>query len=101
MKRNGESGQVLLIGMIAMIIILLAVFLLFDLGNVIRAKVKAQNAVDAAALVGANWQRHTLNLVGELNLVKATTVLISDDLFESGNRRIPIFSRTRRRNMTG
>ena len=84
MKRNGESGQVLLIGMIAMIIILLAVFLLFDLGNVIRAKVKAQNAVDAAALVGANWQRHTLNLVGELNLVKATTVLISDDLFGIG-----------------
>ncbi len=84
MKRNRESGQVLLIGLIAMLIILLAVFILFDLGNVIRAKVKAQNAVDAAALVGANWQRHTLNLVGELNLVKATTVLISDDLFGIG-----------------
>ena len=39
------------------------------------------NAVDAAALTGANWQRHTLNLVGELNLVKATTVLISDSMF--------------------
>ena len=85
MKRNRESGQVLLIGLIAMLIILLAVFILFDLGNVIRAKVKAQNAVDAAALVGANWQRHTLNTLGELNLIKATTVLISDDLFGIGS----------------
>lgn len=81
MNRRRERGQVLLIGMIAMLIILVAVFILFDLGNVIRGKVKAQNAVDAAALVGANWQRHTLNLVGELNLIKATTVLISDDVF--------------------
>ena len=85
MNRNRESGQVLLIGLIAMLIILLAVFILFDLGNVIRAKVKAQNAVDAAALVGANWQRHTLNTLGELNLIKATTVLISDDLFGIGD----------------
>lgn len=86
MRRRGnrESGQVLLLGMIAMIVILLAIFLLFDLSTVIRGKVKAQNAVDAAALAGANWQRYTLNLLGELNLVKASTVLISDDVFGIG-----------------
>ena len=83
-RRHGEKGQVLLLGMVAMIVILLAIFLLFDLSTVIRGKVKAQNAVDAAALAGANWQRHTLNLVGELNLVKASTVLISDDIFGIG-----------------
>ena len=63
-RKNGEKGQVLLLGVIAMIVILLAIFLLFDLSTVIRGKIKAQNAVDAAAIAGANWQRHTLNLVG-------------------------------------
>ena len=79
--RRRERGQVLILALIALLILTLAIFLLLDVSNVIRAKVKAQNAVDAAALTGANWQRHTLNLVGELNLVKATTVLISDSLF--------------------
>lgn len=79
--RRRERGQVLILALIALLILTLAIFLLLDVSNVIRAKVKAQNAVDAAALTGANWQRHTLNLVGELNLVKATTVLISDSMF--------------------
>ena len=70
-RKHGERGQVLILALIALLILTLAIFLLLDISNVIRAKVKSQNAVDAAALTGANWQRHTLNLIGELNLVKA------------------------------
>ena len=73
-----ERGQVLILALIALLVLVLAIFILFDISNIIRAKVKAQNAVDAAALTGANWQRHTLNLVGELNLINATTALMSD-----------------------
>ena len=77
-KCRNESGQTLLAGVIVLVIILLAIILLFDIQNLIRGKVKAQNAVDAAALTGANWQMHTLNLIGELNLVKASTLMFSD-----------------------
>ncbi|MBR2427711.1 MAG: Tad domain-containing protein [Lentisphaeria bacterium] len=77
-KRKHESGQTLIAAVIVLVIILLAIILLFDVQNLIRGKVKAQNAVDAAALTGANWQMHTLNLIGELNLVKASTLMISD-----------------------
>ncbi len=83
-KRMRERGQVLLTGVLALIILLFAAFFLFDVQNIIRGKVKAQTGVDSAALVGANWQRHTLNVLGELNLVKATTVLLSDNLFGIG-----------------
>lgn len=88
-RKHGERGQVLILALIALLILTLAIFLLLDISNVIRAKVKSQNAVDAAALTGANWQRHTLNLIGELNLVKATTVLISDSMFGTGMQQTP------------
>lgn len=77
-RQKYERGQTLVAAVIIMVILLVAVILLFDVQNMIRGKVKGQNAVDAAALAGANWQMHSLNLVGELNLVKAATVLLSD-----------------------
>ena len=55
--RRRERGQVLILALIALLILTLAIFLLLDVSNVIRAKVKAQNAVDAAALTGAIWSR--------------------------------------------
>ena len=70
-RRKGERGQTLLFGLIAMVILVVAIFVLFDLHTVIRFKVKAQNAVDAAALTEAKWQKDSLNLIGEINLVKA------------------------------
>lgn len=82
--RRGERGQVLILGIVALIILLLAIFSLFDIQNLIRGKIKAQAAVDSAAIAGANWQRHTLNLVGELNMIKATTLLIDEDIFGIG-----------------
>lgn len=83
-KHQGERGQVLILALVAMILMLLAIVLIFDVQNVIRGKVKVQNAVDAAALTGAEWQKKSLNLVGELNLVRATAVLISDPFFGCG-----------------
>ena len=82
--RKRQKGQVLILGIVALLILLLAIFSLFDIQNLIRGKVKSQSAVDAAAIAGANWQRHTLNLVGELNMIKATTLLIDESIFGIG-----------------
>ena len=83
-RRRGEQGQVLILAVVALILVIIAVLLLFDVQTVIRGKVKAQNGVDAAALTGAEWQKHSLNLIGELNLVRATGTLISDPFFANG-----------------
>lgn len=110
MKRKAK-GQVLILGLLALIILILAVFSLFDVQNLIRGKVKSQSAVDSAALAGANWQRNTLNLVGEMNMIKAATVLIDDSLFQVGadpdsflkasNRREYFTAYRQRRNLLG
>ena len=83
-RRNGESGPVLILAVVAMILIVIAALLLFDIQTVIRGKVKAQNAVDAAALTAAEWQKHSLNAIGELNLYRATGALLSDPFFRVG-----------------
>lgn len=76
--REYESGQTLILSVLAIIILVFAIIFLVDIQNIIRMKMKGQNAVDAAALAGANWQKYSLNVIGELNLIKACTVLISD-----------------------
>ena len=81
---KGEHGQVLILAVVALILVIIAVLLLFDVQTVIRGKVKSQNAVDAAALTAAEWQKHSLNLIGELNLVRATATLISDPFLARG-----------------
>ncbi len=73
-----ERGQTLLMAVIAIIILFLAALFLFDLGTMIRVKIKAQTAADAAALAGADIQVKSLNLIGELNFVKACEVLVTD-----------------------
>lgn len=75
---TNESGQTLLLAVLAIIILLIAALFLFDLQNIIRVKVKAQTAADAASLAGAKMQMESLNLIGEINLIKACTVLITD-----------------------
>ena len=83
-QKRGERGQVLILALVALILVIIATLLLFDVQTVIRGKIKGQNGVDAAALTGAEWQKHSLNLIGELNLVRATGVLISDPFFANG-----------------
>ena len=84
LQRRDEHGQVLILAVVALILVVMAVLLLFDVQTIIRGKVKAQNGVDAAALTGAEWQKHSLNLIGELNLVRAAGTLISDPFFAKG-----------------
>ena len=52
-RKRGEHGQVLILAVVALVLVILAVLLLFDVQTVIRGKIKGQNAVDAAALTGA------------------------------------------------
>ena len=69
---NSDSkGQVMVIAVIIMVILMLGILFLFDLQNVIRSKVKIETADQAAALSAAQWQKESLNLIGELNLIKA------------------------------
>ena len=77
-RNRGEQGQVLILAVVALILVIIAILLLFDVQTIIRGKIKSQNGVDAAALTAAEWQKHSLNLIGELNLVRATGTLISD-----------------------
>ena len=81
---EGERGQVLILAIVALILVIIATLLLFDIQTVIRGKIKGQNGADAAALTAAEWQKHSLNLIGELNLVRATGTLISDPFFANG-----------------
>ena len=83
-QQRGEHGQVLILALVAVILVIMAILLLFDIQTIIRGKVKAQNGVDAAALTGAEWQKHSLNLIGELNLIRATGTLISDPFLAKG-----------------
>ncbi len=76
--RSNEKGQTLVLAVVALVILLVALLFLFDLQSIIRIKVKAQSAADAAALASAKWQLETLNLIGEMNIIKACTVLVSD-----------------------
>ena len=86
MKRRGrgEHGQVLILAVVALILVIIATLLLFDVQTVSRGKIKGQNGVDAAALTAAEWQKHSLNLIGELNLARATATLVSDPFFARG-----------------
>ena len=73
-----ESGQTMILVFIMLIILMFATLFLFDIHQVIKIKIKSRTAVDTAALVGAEWQKHTLNAIGEINLIKATTALLED-----------------------
>ncbi len=86
-NHSGESGQVLVAGIFILIILLLLVFAGFDIHNAIRAKFKIQTAQESAAIAGATWQKHSLNLIGEINLVKACSLLLEGD---NQNWRIPL-----------
>ena len=77
-RNTSERGQTLIVGVLAIIVLFIAVLFIFDLQSIIRVKVKTQTAADAAALAGARMQVESLNLIGEINLIKACTVLVTD-----------------------
>ena len=73
---SSQSGQVLITGIIMLVILLLIIMYAFDVHNVIRAKLKVDIAQESAAMTGAAWQKESLNLLGEINLLKASALLM-------------------------
>jgi hypothetical protein len=54
-----------------LVILFFAAIWVFDLHSILRVKQLSQDAGDSAAVMAARWQGITLNLVGDLNLMKA------------------------------
>ena len=77
-KRHKEQGQVLIFAIVILIILLIATLFLFDLHSIIRSKVKLETAEQSAALAAAKWQARSLNLIGDINLIKAANGLLDD-----------------------
>lgn len=78
-RHAAEQGQVLLLAVVILFALILAAVMLFDLHNGLRSKIKVETAQQASALAGANWQATGLNLIGQINLIKACTLLNDDD----------------------
>ncbi|MCL1888118.1 MAG: pilus assembly protein TadG-related protein, partial [Kiritimatiellaeota bacterium] len=74
-----NSGQAAVFMLMALTVLAYMLLWKADLSSIIRAKDRAQNAGDAAALAGARWQVASLNLIGEMNLLHALAVLDEDD----------------------
>jgi hypothetical protein len=74
-----KSGQAIIFLMVVMVIGLLAVVWNYDLHRVISAKLRIRNAGDSAAIAAARWQGHTLNMIGDLNLIQAAIISTSYD----------------------
>ena len=83
-RKRGQRGQVLILAVLAMLILTVAILVLFDVQRIMRGKIRVMSGIDAAALTGAAWQKNTLNLIGELNLIKACQVLVSDSIYGIG-----------------
>ena len=76
--KTKEQGQILVFAIVILIILLIATLFLFDLHSIIRSKIKLDTAEQSAALAAANWQKRSLNLIGDINLAKAATTLLDD-----------------------
>ena len=68
--RRQRSGQVILVLLFLLVGIVFLLLAEVDIFAAARGKTRLQNAGDAAALAAAAWQGTTLNLVGELNLLR-------------------------------
>jgi len=76
MKHRVQKGQVLIVAIIMALVLLLAVFIFFDVHSAIRAKLKVVTASEAAALAAARNQAETLNMIGEINLLMASEAIV-------------------------
>ncbi len=75
-----RSGQAVVFVLMALVVLAVAFLWIVDVHLLWSSKTKAQNAGDAAALAAAKWQGNTLNLIGELNLMHAIALDVSDDV---------------------
>jgi hypothetical protein len=72
-----RRGQTLIFMMMLMIILTFVAFSVYDTQHVVVQRVRAQNSSDSAALTGARWQVSSLNAIGEINLMKVTTQIVT------------------------
>lgn len=77
-QKRRERGQVLVFAIVILVILLVAILFLFDLHSIVRSKIKLETAEQAAALAAGKWQARSLNLIGDINLVKAADSLLDD-----------------------
>ncbi|MCX6910100.1 MAG: pilus assembly protein TadG-related protein [Verrucomicrobia bacterium] len=73
----GRRGQTLIFMMMMMIILTFVAFSVYDTQHTVVQRVRSQNSSDAAALMGARWQLSSLNAIGEINLMKITTEIVT------------------------
>ncbi len=74
----GRRGQTLIFMMMIMIILTFVAFSVYDTQHVVVQRVRSQNSSDSAALMGARWQLSSLNAIGEINLMKITTQIVTE-----------------------
>jgi Putative Flp pilus-assembly TadE/G-like len=72
-----RRGQTLIFMLMLMIILTFVAFSVYDTQHVVVQRVRTQIASDAAALTGARWQAASLNAIGEINLLKVTTQIVT------------------------
>lgn len=73
----GRRGQTLIFMMMIMVILTFVAFSVYDTQHVVVQRVRSQNSSDSAALMGARWQLSSLNAIGEINLMKITTEIVT------------------------
>ncbi len=88
-KRRGpgrlrRAGQAMIFLIMTLVILTFVVLWNFDLHKVLHVKSISQNGGDAAALMASRWQGITLNLVGDLNLMKAIALSSGDQTTAAG-----------------
>jgi cellobiose-specific phosphotransferase system component IIB len=76
--RVRRSGQVVIFLVTMLVILFFVVVWNFDLHTIIRVKQLSQNAGDSSSLMAARWQGITMNLIGDLNLMKAAALAADD-----------------------
>lgn len=64
-----DKGQVIVIVLLSCAFLMLFLAVTIGIGQTVNARIKMQNAVDAAALSGAIWQARGLNVISDLNYV--------------------------------
>lgn len=68
---RSQSGQTMVFMVVVLTILCLILIWHFDFHKILFVKTVAQNAGDAAALNAARWQGQSLNMIGDLNIMKA------------------------------
>lgn len=75
---RSRGGQAIIFAILVLVVLFFVVLWSFDLHKIVGIKMRSQNAGDAAAVVAARWQGITLNLMGDLNILRAGALSVSD-----------------------